>query len=281
MKFSLTVIVALLLSCTQLRPAQGARKLPKELKGVTIAEQLGKMVPLDTPFVDHTGKATTLRALFAGELPVLLTLNYYRCRTLCNLQLNALLRGMRELGWKIGEKYKVVTISINPKEGPKLATKKRTTYLGVLDQGEVPWTFLTGKKVNIDRVANAVGFKYKYLPKEGEYAHPAAIFALSPKGKIARYLYGVQFPKRQLKFALVDASEGRVGSTIDRILLSCFHYNPKDGQYTPFAFGIMRLGGSLTLLVLVLLLGFFWRRERKKAREQRASDAEAEAAGAR
>ncbi len=274
MKFSLIpalAVATIVLAMTP--PAQAGSKLPKQLEGVTIAERLGKTVPLDTPFVDHTGKATTLRKLFAGELPVLLTLNYYRCRTLCNLQLNALLRGMRELGWTIGEKYKVVTISINPQEGPELAAKKRSTYLGVLDQGEVPWTFLTGTKINIDRIANAVGFKYKYLPKQREYAHPAAIYALSPKGKIARYLYGVQFPMRQLKFALVDASEGRVGSTIDRILLSCFHYDPKDGQYTPFAFGIMRLGGSVTLLLLVLMLGFYWRRERRKARALRTAEA--------
>lgn len=244
--------------------AGAAEKLPKQLEGVTIAEHLGQTIPLDTPFVDHEGKKVTLRDAFRGELPVLLTLNYYRCRTLCSLQLNALVQGMRELGWKIGEKYKVVTISINPKETPKLAREKRANYLEVLGQGEVPWRFNVGKKVDIDRIADAVGFKYKYLPKEDQYAHVAAIYALSPKGKIVRYLYGVRFPAQQLKFALVDASEGKVGTTMDRILLSCFHYEPKDGQYTPFAFGIMRLGAVLTLFFLGGALLFLWRRERRR-----------------
>lgn len=267
----LTLVVLLELFLWPLS-SQAAEKLPKELKGVTVAERLGKKVDLDVPFVDHNGKKVRLSDYFKDGKPVILTLNYYRCKTLCSLQLNAVVAGLRDLGWKVGEKFRMVTISINPKEGPKLALDKRASYFGSLDQGEVDWSFLVGKKVDIDRVANAVGFLYRYIAKTDEYAHPAAIYVLSPKGKIARYLYGVRYPARQLKFALMDASAGKVGSTVDRILLSCFHYDPTDGQYGPFAFGIMRLGAVLTVIVLGSFLGFWWRRERRKAAraEQRA-----------
>jgi protein SCO1/2 len=162
-----------------------------------------------------------------------------------------------------------VTISINPKEGPKLAREKRKSYLYALGMGEdVDWSFLVGAKSDIDTVANAVGFNYRYLPDEDQYAHPAVIFFVSPKGKISRYLYGINYPGQQIKFALVDASEGRVGSTVDRIILSCFHYDETVGAYGPFAFGIMRLGGALTLFVLGSVLFVFWRRERRRARRE-------------
>ena len=243
-----------------------AEKLPAELKGVTIAERLGKTLALDTPFVDHLGQQVTLARYFKGDLPVVLTLNYYRCKTLCSLQLNALVAGFQELGWPIGKKFRVVTISINPQEGPRLAKAKRQSYLDVLNQGEVEWSFLVGKKSDIDRVADAVGFRYRLIKKTGEYAHPAAIYVLSPTGKISRYLYGVRYPGQQLKFALMDASEGKVGTTVDRLILSCFHYDPTDGQYGPFAFGIMRLGGVVTVIGLTLFLGLLWRRERRKNR---------------
>jgi protein SCO1/2 len=275
--FSLYVTSAVLVVLLAAQPAVAAKtKLPAQLKGVTIAERLGQKVPLETPFVDHNGKSVQLKDYFKGDLPVILTLNYYRCKTLCSLQLNAVVAGLQELGWKVGEKFRIVTISIDPKEGSKLARDKRASYLRVLDQGpDVPWAFLVGKKFNIDRVAKAVGFKYRYLPKEKQYAHAAAIYMLSPKGKISRYLYGVRYPGRQLKFALVDASEGKVGSTIDRILLSCFHYDPKDGQYTPFAFGMMRVGAVITMILLGSFLLFFWRREAKRRKRQRAEAVDA------
>ena len=242
--------------------------LPKQLEGVDIAEKLGNRLELDISFTNHLGQNVQLKDYFDGKRPVLLTLNYYRCKTLCNLQLNAVVNSLRDLGWKPGQKFRIVTISIDPREGHELARDKRASYLHALGKNDVDWNFLVGKKSSIDKVANAVGFRYRYIADEDQYAHPAAIYIISPTGTISRYLYGIAYPARQLRFSLIDAgSEGRIGSTVDRILLSCFHYDATSGQYGPFAFGIMRLGGILTVCALALFLGFLWYRERNDSRD--------------
>jgi len=264
MRWSALLGSALLLGMA-CQSALAEEQRPKQLQGVTVKEQLGKQLKLDIPFRDEQGRHVKLADYFRDGKPVLLTLNYYRCKMLCSLQLTAVMKGMRELSWTPGKEYRVVTISINPKEGPKLAQQKRQTYLKALGKGDVDWHFLVGKKDNIDQVARGVGFVYRYIPKQDQYAHPAAIYFLSPDGKVSRYLYGLEYPGRQLKFALVEASEGRVGSPVDRIILSCFHYDASVGRYGPFAFGIMRLAGVVTLVLLGLTLGLYWRHERRKS----------------
>jgi len=245
--------------------AHALERLPKKLEGITVKEQLGKLADLDATFTDHDGRAVTLRDYFDGERPVLLTLNYYRCPTLCSIQLNALTRALRKLEWAPGENYRVVTISIDHREKPKLARKKRASYLSDLGRGaDADWSFLVGTKPMVRRIADSVGFGFRYDPEQDQYAHPAVATFLSPRGKISRYVYGLEFDQRDLKFALMEASEGKVGSTVDKLILSCFHYDASTGRYGAWAFGIMRLGGAVTMLLLGAFLVLLWRRERHR-----------------
>ena len=277
---SIVVIIASLLA-VQI-PARAEERLPKQLKGITIGERLGKTLDLNLEFVDESGQRVRLAKYFNGEKPVLLTLNYYRCKTLCSLQLNAVVAGLTGLAWVPGDKFRVVTISIDPRDTPAVAKGKRDNYLRALGKKGAEWHFLSmpggDPKAdpaqvlgNAKKVADAVGFSYSYVKKEDQYAHPTAIYFISPKGKISRYLYGVSYAAQQIKFALVEASAGRVGSTIDKIILSCFHYDATVGQYGPFAFGIMRLGGALTALALGSVLTVLWRRDRSRQKRQRSN----------
>ena len=166
-----------------------------------------------------------------------------------------------------------VAVSIDHREPAGLAHDKRAVYLSGLGRGEVDWSFHVGDQASIEALARAVGFGFRYDPEQDQIAHPAVLFFLSPEGKISRYLYGIDYPARDLKFSLIEASEGRVGSTLDKILLSCFHYDPSLGRYGPFAMGIMRLGGSITVVVLVVFLALLWRRERRRRRALPAREA--------
>lgn len=239
---------------------------------MTVVEKLNESLDLELPFIDHDGKPVKLADFFDGERPVLLTLNYYRCKMLCNLQLNALTKGLKGLDWAPGENFKIVTVSIDPRETADLAKSKRQSHLGELGHGDdVDWNFLVGTEQNIGKLADTVGFGFRYDPEQDQYAHVPAIFFVSPEGRVARYLYGLEYVPRDLKFALVEASEGRVGSTIDKILLSCFHYDETIGAYGPFAFGIMRIGAALAVLVLGSMLIVFWKRERTQMRTKEAT----------
>lgn len=243
------------------------------MEAVTIIEKLDGDVPLDLKFTDHRGQTVKLADFFSDDTPVMLTLNYYRCPMLCNLQLNQLTESLRQLEWKPGENFRIVTVSIDPREGPELAAEKRQSHLDKLGKGEVEWEFLVGEQDAITALAQSVGFGYKYVEERDEYAHTAAVFFLSPEGKVARYLYGLEYPPRDLKFAAIEAAAGRVGSPVDKLLLSCFVYDHTEGAYGPFAFGIMRLGGGLTVLILGAFLAVLWIRERAMGR-RRAKDAE-------
>ena len=260
--------------------AQVVTSLPSELDGVDVQQNLGKHVNLALPFTRHTGEAVTLRKYFGDGKPVILTLNYYRCKTLCSLELNALTNGLRALDFTAGNEFRVVTVSIDHREGPELARGKRTRYLESLGKGDVDWDFLVGSEASVRALAAQVGFGFKYLKEQDEFAHRAVIFVLSPEGKITRYLEGLggegtgqgsAIPARDLKFAIMDASDGKVGSFLEQFIQSCFHYDPSLGRYGPFAMGIMRLGGLITLVVLTVFLAIFWRRERRMKRVAQAA----------
>jgi protein SCO1/2 len=249
--------------------AQAEEALPKQLEGVNIEERLGALVDPELTFTDHTGKSVKLGDYLDQDVPVLLTLNYYRCKMLCSLQLNAVVEGLRGLEWKPGQNFRMVTVSIDPRESWELARDKRASYLKSLDRGEVDWSYLVGEEPQIQQLARTVGFSYRYDEEQDQYAHGAAIFFLSPEGKVSRYLYGIDYPSQSLKFALMEAADGRIGSTVDKVLLSCFHYDSSLGAYGPFAFGIMRLGGIVTAIALFGWLSFMWARDRYR---QRAED---------
>jgi protein SCO1/2 len=253
------------------KPADGKEFLPLALEGITVAEKLGGMVDGGLRFTDHQGRMVHLADYLDGEKPVLLTLNYYRCKMLCNLQLNALLGALQGMGWKPGEQYRIVTLSIDPREGWELARDKRESYLKALGLGAVEWNFLRGEEPQIRALAESIGYTYRYDGEQDQWAHTPAIFFLSPTGKISRYLYGLTYVSRDVRLALVEAAEGKVGGTVDRLLLSCFHYDSSIGAYAPFAWGVMRAGAVGIVASLAVFLSFMWRIERRRALLEQAS----------
>lgn len=242
---------------------------PKELENVGIDEKLGGQVPLNLEFMDIQGSTVKLSEIVTGKKPVILTLNYSDCPMLCNLQLDGFVEGLRGITWTAGDQFDIVTVSIDPKEEGARTSQFKAKYVGTYDrpQAAAGWHFLRGSESNIQALANAVGFRYAYVPERKEFAHTAAVMILSPTGVVSRYLYGVMYEPRDLRFALVEAAEGKVGSTVDRILLYCFHYDATAGRYAPVAANIMRLGGAITVLVLGGILGMFWLRDIRKNRK--------------
>jgi len=235
--------------------------VPYQLQEVTVNEQLNNTVNTDLSFTDHRGEAVKLGEYFADGKPVLLTLNYYSCATLCSLQLNALLDGLRELDWTPGDQFRIVTVSIDPREDYELAFAKRASYLNALGEEELDWHFLVGDEKAITELAHSVGFSYSYDASTDQFAHPAVLTFLSDQGIVSRYLYGLSYPARDLKFALIETSEGRVGSPVDKLILSCFRYDSAAGRYTATIFGLVRFGAILTILALGIFGFVMWRRE--------------------
>jgi len=251
--------------------AQLADQIPPQLEEVGIEEHLDAKLPLDLKFRDEYGAVVTLGDYFDGTKAVILTLNYYKCPMLCGLQLNGLLDGLMELEWTPGQEFEMVTVSINPLETPALATEKKQNYMKRYGRPSAAkgWHFLTGREPEIRQLASTLGFGYTYDRETGEYAHAAAIFVSTPDGRVARYLYGIEYPRKRLRLALLEATAGEIGTTIDQLILYCFHYDPSSRRYSPVAMNIMRLGGTATVLVLGLTLGGYWLRE---ARRRKKSD---------
>lgn len=246
--------------------AQRSDEVPYQLESVGVTERLGEQVPADLRFLDEDGREVRLGDYLERGRPVLLTLNYYRCAMLCSLQLSGLLDGLKDLEWTPGEQFEVVTVSIDPLETPTLARMKKQSYMKEYARPGAAqgWHFLTGREADIRRLADAVGFGYAYDESSGEYAHAASAMFLTPSGRIARYLYGIEYPSKQLRLALTEASEGTVGSPLDQLILYCFYYDPDARSYAPLAMNIMRLGGGLTVAVLGGVLGVFWLRDRRR-----------------
>jgi protein SCO1 len=248
--------------------AQVVTDVPKELDGVAVVEHRDEMLPLNLEFLDESGAPVRLGDYFHDDRPVLLTLNYYGCPMLCGLQLNGLVEGLQGMDWIPGEQFEVVTVSINPRETPKLAELKKQNYLAAYGRPEAAkgWHFLTGRQPQIDSLAAATGFEYEYLEESGEYSHAAVAYVATPEGKLSRYLYGVVFDPKTVRFSLVEAGEGRIGSRLDQILLYCFHYDASAGRYTPVVMNIMRTGALLSAVILATLLSAFWLWEHRRKR---------------
>lgn len=233
-------------------PTFADEKVP-ELEGVGITEHLDEQIPLDLVFVDEHGYDIVLGDYFDGEKPVIITLNYYRCPMLCSLTLNGLTAGMEQMEWTLGEEFDVVTVSINPEEGSELALTNKNGYLGHYDRegADKGWHFLTGNQENITTLAESLGFGYVFDSFTGEFHHTASIMFMTPDGRISKYMNDVQFMGKDLRFALIEASEGRIGTTLDKLLLfNCFKYDPERNSYTPSAWKLMRTGGVVMLVFL-------------------------------
>jgi protein SCO1 len=246
--------------------ADRAEPLPSELEGVGIDEHLNTQLPLDLAFVDQSGKTVRLGDYFDGQRPVILTLNYYRCPMLCGLMLNGLLDGMKEIDWSAGDQYRTLTVSFDPLETHQLASVKRDNYLKQYGRpvGAGGWEFLTGRKKSIDALLEATGFRARWSDSQQQWMHVAALILCTPDGHISRYLYGVMFDPQTLRLSLVEASQGKIGTTVDRLLLFCYHY---DGTgYSLAGMNIVRATGVLTLVAVAGLLTYFWRRERRRGK---------------
>ncbi|MGZ6332042.1 MAG: SCO family protein [Bdellovibrionota bacterium] len=248
-------------------PANAAQKIPDELKGIGITEHLGQPVAIkDLRFNDENGKGVALSDFFRSGKPVLVTLVYYQCPNLCNFMLNGLVTTMKGLDWSAGKDFEIVSISINPHEGPKLAQAKKEAYLRSYGRPEAAqgWHFLTGEESQIQAVASQLGFGYRWDKESQQYAHSAAIFALTPDGKISRYLYGIDFRASDLRLALLEASSGKIGTVIDRLLLFCFRYDPQTRKYSLYLTRVMRAGSAGTVVFFGGYLAVFWRRQRRE-----------------
>lgn len=262
---AVTILACLAALSLQMGEVRAEQTVPPELRGIEIEDRHGNSVPLDTPFVDHNGAAVRLGDYFKAKRPVILVLNYYGCPTLCSMVLNGLVDGLRGLEFMLGKDFEVVALSIDPREKPALAHSKRAAYLLSLgrEAQKDAWPFLTATEKAVGAVAEAVGFHYRYDAATNQYAHAAGIFVLTPEGRLSRTLYGMVFPARDLRLALVEASKGEIGSPIDKLLLFCYHYDPETRRYGLTPMGVMRIGGVLTVVFLGLFLLSARRRERR------------------
>ncbi|CAN5620418.1 SCO family protein [soil metagenome] len=265
------LVLAIIFACSTAHadPVPGS---PAWAEGADVTEHLGSKLPLDLVFTDSTGQRVASRSLFDGVHPVLLVLAYYECPQLCSLVLDGAVAAMHQLegwGWKLGPRYRVVTISFDAHEQTDQAARKQASVLAKLGRTDrSAWPFLVGDDANITALTGALGFKFLRDPRTGTLAHAAVAFVLSPDGMISRYLYGTEYPARDLKLALLEASDGKTGSVGDKILLRCFHYDPASRRYGLFISRFMKIGGALIFVIASLLILAFARHERARAKPE-------------
>ena len=240
-----------------------AKAKPGLLSRVGIDQHLNQQVPLDLTFTDETGREVRLGEFF-GRRPVVLALVYYECPMLCTQVLNGLVGAVGVMNFDVGREFDVVAVSINPKEGPGLASQKKQVYLERYKrpQSAAGWHFLTGKEENIQRLAAAIGFRYAFDEEIQQYAHGAGIEVLTPRGVISKYFYGIEFSARDLRFGIIEASEEHIGSPIDDVLLLCYHYDPTTGKYGVMVIDAVRIGAVATMLALGTFVFVSLRKER-------------------
>lgn len=252
-----------LLTCTTCWIASAAAApVPKYLEGVGIDQKLNSQLPMDARFRDETGNSVRLGSVLQGR-PAVLALVYYTCPALCDQILHGVVNGMRPLRLQPGRDFDVIAISINPADTPEVAAEKRLNYVNMYSRGSSlkGWHFLTGDQPNIQAVAQAVGFHYRYDPASKMFFHGAGVMVVTPEGKLARYLYGVYFEPKDLKLSLMDASHNRIGSPVDKILLFCCKYDASTGKYTWAVMGLLRVAAGLTLALVVGGLIWFAKHE--------------------
>ena len=238
---------------------------PEQLEDVGVTEKLGEYVSGDIMLYNEHGEEVALDEYLNNGRPLIVAMVYYECPMLCNLILQGMMRGVSELSWQPGREFDILTVSISPTETPELARANKQNYLEELGNPDAAdgLHFMTGREEEVRRLGDEVGFYYKWNEQTQEYMHGSTLIFLSEEGHISRYLHGIDYPELMLRNALYDAADGRIGSTIDRVVLYCFQYDSEAGSYVPVAVNIMKLGGLATLLVLGVFLGFFFMRERK------------------
>jgi len=241
---------------------------PPMLKQVAIEQKLDGQVPLSLTFRDETGKTVRLGD-YMGKKPVILNLVYYQCPMLCGEVLSGLTGALTMVSFDVGKEFEVITVSFDPRETPEMATAKKATYLQRYRRpgADKGWHFLTGDQANIEALTHSVGFDYQYDEKTQQYAHATAIMILTPEGKISRYFYGVEFPPKDLRLGLVEASEHKIGSAVDQVLLYCYHYDPATGKYGPVIANILRLAAALTMAILGAFVWVMFRHDTRHEKQ--------------
>ncbi len=257
-----TLFVAVLMSVsafgqgmTQGMMSPPANVRPPGLKNVGIEQHLDEQIPPDLNFRDETGKPVRLGDYF-GKKPVILNLVYYQCPMLCGEVLSGLESALRVLKFDVGKEFDVLTVSFDPRETPDMATKKKAEFLKRYGRSgaDAGWHFLTGPQESIDALTKAAGFQYQFDPKTGQFAHATAIAILTPEGKIAQYYYGVEYAPKDLRLGLIQASENKIGTLADQVLLYCYHYDPTTGKYGAIIARVLQLSGLATVLALGILM---------------------------
>jgi protein SCO1/2 len=272
-----SVLLAAVLTAPVVARADSA--LPPILENVDVVEHLGGQVPLDLPLRDSRGQDVKLGDALHSSRPAILSLVYYDCPMLCSLVQSGLVAGLAKTGWTIGKDYDLLTVSFNPADKMAAAAERRRGYLqalGASDLGDL-WPFLVAQPSHPEAVktlADTVGFHYNYDADTKTYAHAAAVYVLTPEGKISRYLYGVEFQPSQLRLALTEAGGGKVGSSFEKFLLTCYHYNPASRRYALFITNYFRVGGLLLMLLVGGLVGtLIWSESRRANRTQQEAHA--------
>lgn len=242
---------------------------PHELEGVGIEPKIGNFVDLSTEFIDESGQTVSLGRYFQGSKPVIFSVVYFNCPSLCNYHLNGLTETMKKLKWTVGDKFELVALTMNHREGYELAAQKKQSYIDEYGrpESEDGWHFLTGTEENIKKITDQVGFGFSWMEEKQEYAHASAAIIMTPGGKISRYLNGIEFDKKDLRLALLEASNGKIGNVVDQIVMFCFQFDPTKNKYSLYAFNLMRLGAGLMVLVLAIILIPMWMKERKKKKQ--------------
>jgi protein SCO1 len=245
-----------------------AQERPTVLRDVGFDQRIDQTVPGDIALRDETGRTVRLQDYY-GRKPLVVALVYYECPMLCTMTLNGLVSAMNAISFDAGQEFEVVTVSFEPRETPELAAAKKAAYLKRYARpgAERGWHFLTGEPADITRLTQALGFRYAWDEDRRQYAHPSGIVVLTPDGRIARYLFGIEYAPKDLRFALVEASLGRVGGLVDQVVLYCYQYDPMTGKYGTAVMRILRTGAVLTLGALGTFIFVMWRRERAARRD--------------
>lgn len=238
---------------------------PPFMDSVGIEERLGGQVDLSLPFVDENGSNITLQKYFNKDIPVFMMLIYYDCPTLCNTHMNTIVTTLKNFEWKIGKEFEFVVVSFDPREKSDLAKKKKDSYLKMYGKPGAGgnWHFLTGSQESINKLTKQIGFKYAWNPNERDWAHTAASYVLTPGGKISYYHYGLNIVPKVFRLSLVEASDNKIGTVMDRLILFCLQYDPNKKTYSFYAYNLMRVAAGMMAVGLGIFFYRFWKSERK------------------
>lgn len=238
-------------------PSKPAAEVPAQIQGVTITEKLGSQLDLSLMVTDENGKSLPLSTYFSGRKPVILSPVYFNCPGLCNFHLNGLIDALKRVDWSPGQKFEIIALSFDAKETSEVAAKKKQNYMKEYGRAgtEDGWHFVTADEATVKKITESVGFNFKWDEQNSQWSHASAAIMVSPEGKVARYLHGIMFEPRDVKLALNEAADGKVGGFVDSAMLFCFKYDNHQSKYGLQIFQIMKLAGALTVLALGLWLG--------------------------